>query len=73
MRTTIQAVYESGVLKLPTALPLPEQTHVLVTIETPPDEAGDCDRAAWLNLSQAALANAWDDPADEVFDALLAK
>ena len=66
-------MYEKGVLKLASALPLPEQAHVLVTIQTRAEPGEDRDRAAWLAHSQEALTKGWEDPADEVFNALLAK
>ena len=34
MTTTVEAIYEDGVLKLPGRLPLPEKTHVKVNIES---------------------------------------
>ena len=34
MTTTVEAIYEDGVLKLPERLPLPEKAHVKVTIES---------------------------------------
>jgi predicted DNA-binding antitoxin AbrB/MazE fold protein len=39
MTTTVEAIYEDGVLKLPRRLPLPEKAHVKVTIETAPPAA----------------------------------
>ena len=35
MTTTVQAVYDEGVLKLRRRLPLPPQSEVLVTVEMP--------------------------------------
>ncbi len=67
MTTTFEAIYEQGKLVLPQPLPLPEKSHVRVTIET------DAERAAWHELSQQSLLHAWSDPADDVFDALLQK
>jgi predicted DNA-binding antitoxin AbrB/MazE fold protein len=72
MRTTIEAIYENGVLKLPASLPLPEKSHVIVTIQsTTPTE--DFERAAWLKLSEERLLKAWENPDDDIFNELLQK
>ena len=34
MTTTVEAIYEDGVLKLARRLPLPEKAHVKVTIDS---------------------------------------
>jgi len=70
MTTTVEAIYENGALKLSGPLPLPDQTHVLVTIRTGP-RPGDPERAAWLKLSEESLTKAWDNPDDDVFNELL--
>lgn len=36
MTTTVEAIYEDGKLLLAKPLPLPEKSHVQVTIESPP-------------------------------------
>jgi predicted DNA-binding antitoxin AbrB/MazE fold protein len=69
MTKTVEAVYENGVLKLPEPLPIPEKTQVTVTIHA---RLSDSERDAWLHVSEAKLANAWDD-ADDVFNELLEK
>jgi predicted DNA-binding antitoxin AbrB/MazE fold protein len=71
MTTTVEAIYEDGVLKLPGKLPLPEKTHVKVTIESGPGGNEDVERSAWLKLSEEALTTAWDNPDDDVFNELL--
>ena len=68
MTTTIEAIYENGKLVLPRLLPLPEKSHVRVTIET-----GDAEREAWLKLSEESLIKAWDNADDDVFNELLSK
>jgi len=68
MTTTIEAIYENGKLILPRPLPLPEKSHVRLTIES-----GDTEREAWLKLSEESLTKAWDNPDDDVFNELLAK
>ncbi|MBI5686901.1 MAG: antitoxin family protein [Verrucomicrobia bacterium] len=73
MTTTVEAIYEHGVLKLPAELPLADHTRVRLTIEAPVEGGDDSERAAWLKLSEAALAKTWDNPDDDVFNELLKK
>jgi len=68
MTKTLDAIYEDGVLKLPGPLPLPEKSHVTVTIQTADDE----ERETWLKVCEDKLAQAWDQ-SDDVFNALLKK
>jgi predicted DNA-binding antitoxin AbrB/MazE fold protein len=68
MTRIVEAIYEKGMLKLPEPLPLPEKTHVTVTIQTYEDD----ERATWLKLSEDTLAQAWDS-SDDVFNELLKK
>jgi hypothetical protein len=72
MTTTVEAIYEGGKLILPQALPLPEKTHVIVTIETQGQDS-DRERAAWLKLSEESLMKTWDNPDDDIFNELLKK
>ncbi len=67
MTTTVDAIYENGKLVLPRPLPLPEKSHVRVTIES------DLEREAWLKLSEESLKKVWDNEADDVFNELLKK
>jgi predicted DNA-binding antitoxin AbrB/MazE fold protein len=71
MTTTVEAIYEDGVLKLPRKLPLPEKAHVKVTIDSGTAECEDLERSAWLKLSEEALTKTWDNPDDDVFNELL--
>ena len=71
MTTTVEAIYEDGVLKLPRRLPLPEKAHVKVTIDSGPARCEDAERSAWLKLSEEALTATWDNPEDDVFNELL--
>jgi predicted DNA-binding antitoxin AbrB/MazE fold protein len=71
MTTTVEAIYEDGVLKLPGRLPLPEKTHVKVTIESDTAGSEDVERSAWLKLSEEALTTTWNNPDDDVFNELL--
>jgi predicted DNA-binding antitoxin AbrB/MazE fold protein len=70
MATTVEAIYEDGVLKLPRKLPLPEKTHVRVIIDSGNAGWEDAERSAWLKLSEEALTKTWDKPDDDVFNEL---
>jgi predicted DNA-binding antitoxin AbrB/MazE fold protein len=70
MTNTVEAIYEDGVLKLPGRLPLPEKTHVTVTIESGTRGSEDVERSAWLKLSEEALTTTWNNPGDDVFNEL---
>jgi len=70
MSTTLEAVYENGLLRLANPLPLPNHARVTVTVQTLDEDA---ERKWWLNESEAALAKTWENPADDVFNALLQK
>ncbi|MBI2927977.1 MAG: DUF104 domain-containing protein [Verrucomicrobia bacterium] len=72
MTTTLEAIYENGWLKLPSLLPLPEKSPVVVTIQTPAAD-DEAEHAAWLKLSEQALSKPWDNPEDDVFNELLKK
>lgn len=67
MTKTVEAIYENGILRLPGPLPLPEKTHVIVTIQAP---TTDVERDLWLRVSEDRLAEAWAD-SDDVFNELL--
>jgi predicted DNA-binding antitoxin AbrB/MazE fold protein len=71
MTTTVEAIYEDGVLRLTRKLPLPEKTHVKVTIESGTAGSEDAERIAWLKLSEEALTATWANPDDDVFNELL--
>ena len=71
MTTTVEAIYENGVLRLPARLPLAEKSRVKVTIQAPAADAEDPERGAWLKLSQQSLVRTWDNPEDDVFNELL--
>jgi hypothetical protein len=57
-------------LRLANPLPLPNHARVTVTVQIADD---DGERLAWMKLSEAALTKTWDNPADDVFNALLQK
>ena len=64
MTTTVEAIYENGVLKLTQPLTLADKTPVRVTIQT------DTERDAWLKASEDSLLKVWDNNADDVFNEL---
>ncbi len=68
MTTTVEAIYAEGRLVLEKPLPLPENAHVRVTVES-----DDAERASWLKLSEECLTKTWDNPDDDVFNQLLSK
>jgi len=70
MSTTLEAIYEDGLLRLARPLPLPSRSRVTVTVETPEE---DTERQHWLAASEAALRKTWENPADDVFNELLTK
>lgn len=70
MSTTLEAVSEDGLLRLAAPLPLTNHARVTVTVQT---TATDEERQAWLKVLEAALTQTWENPADDVFNALLAK
>lgn len=69
MTTTVDAIYRDGKLVLEHPLPLADQARVTVTIET----SADAERAIWHKISEQSLMKTWGDPADDVFNELLAK
>lgn len=68
MRTTLEAIYEAGRLRLLGKLSLPEHTRVLVSVETQGD---DPERKIWLAASERSLMKVWDNDADDVYNELL--
>ena len=68
--TAIEAVYEGGVLRPLEPLPLPEHTHVRISVETLPV---DSERAEWLEQAKRRLLEVWDNDADEVYNELLTR
>ena len=70
MSTTLEAVYENGLLRLARPLPLAEHSRVTVTVQTAEDDA---ERLLWLKASEETLRKTWDNQADDVFNELLQK
>lgn len=69
MLTGVDAIYEHGNLRLLQPLPLPENSHVRITVELP----NDSERKAWLEQSQHRLLAVWDNSADDVYNELLSR
>ena len=68
MTAIVEAIYESGHLRLLQELALPEHTRVKVSVDTlPVDE----ERPAWLTQSERSLTKVWDNDADDIYNALL--
>ena len=63
-------MFENGVLKPEGPVDLPEGArgiaHIRTTIDAGKDDAGE--RSAWAKAQEAALAGAWDDDEDAVYD-----
>ncbi len=68
MTTTLPAIYESGHLRLLSALELPEHTLVQVRVET---VSLDTERAEWLAQGERGLSQVWHNEADDVYQELL--
>jgi predicted DNA-binding antitoxin AbrB/MazE fold protein len=68
MRATVEAIYESGNLRLLNAVELPEHAHVRVVIDTIP---ADEERREWLEQSERSLRKVWDNAGDDIYNALL--
>ena len=71
MTQTLAAIYENGMLKLSAPLPLPDNSHVTVTVESELMVAEDVERGHWLKASEVTLTKTWDNSADDVFNELL--
>jgi predicted DNA-binding antitoxin AbrB/MazE fold protein len=76
MKTTVDAVYADGILRPLTALNLPENSTVRLVVETA-DEKGsdepDAERMQWMQQSERSLMKVWNNPEDDVYNALLSK
>ena len=74
MISTVEAIYEAGVLRPLTALPLQERALVQLVIHVPGDPApvgADLERAEWLRQGERSLLQAWSNDEDDVYNALL--
>lgn len=74
MRTTVEAIYEDGVLRPLRALDLPERCPVRLVVETEADAQqaqSRIERAEWLAQSERSLGTVWNNPEDDVYNDLL--
>ena len=69
MNTAVEAIYEAGMLRLLQPLPLPEHTHVHLSIAVVSND----ERDAWHAQAERSLREVWDNDADEVFNELLTR
>jgi hypothetical protein len=67
MENVARAVVHDAKIELVDEMELPEGAHLLVTRVSEEDEA----KAFWLLVSQSAMKNIWDNPEDDVYEALL--
>jgi predicted DNA-binding antitoxin AbrB/MazE fold protein len=68
VNVAIKAVYEEGKLRPLEPLKLAEHTVVQISFET-----DDAERREWLAQGERSLMKAWDNEADDVYNALLTK
>jgi len=75
MTTTVEAVYENGVFRPLTALPLEEHASVRLVVHSFEDapKSTDPERSEWLRQSELTLLMAWENDEDDVYNALLTK
>jgi predicted DNA-binding antitoxin AbrB/MazE fold protein len=74
MTSTVEAIYEAGVLRPLTALPLQEHALVRLVIHVhgnPVPGDSDLERAEWLRQSERTLLQVWSNNEDDVYNALL--
>lgn len=75
MTTTVEAVYENGVFRPLTALPLEEHAAVRLVVhsfgETP--KSTDSEKSDWHRQSEVTLLKVWENDEDDVYNALLTK
>ena len=76
MTTTIEAIYENGVFRPLTAIPLQEHVTVrlvVLSFEDTPAPSSDSERSEWLRQSELTLLKVWENDEDDVYNALLTK
>ena len=76
MTTTIEAVYENGVFRPLTTIPLQEHAAVRLVVHSlsnTPASTSDSERSEWLRQSELTLLKVWENDDDDVYNALLTK
>ena len=73
MTTTVEAIYENGVFRPLTALPLQEHATVRLVVHSVDVTPAytDPERSEWLRQSELTLLKAWENDEDDVYNALL--
>ena len=74
MRITEKAIYEDGISRPLRAVNPPECCPVRLVVETKEDAQlaqQHTERAEWLAQSERSLSMIWDNPEDDVYNALL--
>ena len=73
MTTTVEAIYENGVFRPLTTLPLQEHATVRLVVHsfdgTPAHTYPE--RSEWIRQSELTLLKAWENYEDDVYNALL--
>jgi predicted DNA-binding antitoxin AbrB/MazE fold protein len=75
MTTTVEAVYENGVFRPLTALPLEEHAAVRLVVHSQENTSTSTDpeRSEWLRQGEMRLLKVWENNEDDVYNALLTK
>jgi predicted DNA-binding antitoxin AbrB/MazE fold protein len=76
MTTTVEAVYENGVFRPLTTIPLQEHATVRLVVHSfsnTPASNSDPERSEWLRQSELTLLKVWENDDDDVYNALLKK
>ena len=75
MTTTVEAVYENGVFRPLTTLPLQEHAAVRLVVHSFEDtpKSIHSERSEWLRQSEMTLLKVWENDEDDVYNALLTK
>ena len=75
MTTTVEAIYENGVFRPLTALPLEEHAAVRLVIHSSEDAPNSTtsEKAEWRRQGELTLLKVWENDEDDVYNALLKK
>jgi transposase InsO family protein/predicted DNA-binding antitoxin AbrB/MazE fold protein len=75
MTATVEAVYENGVFRPLTALPLEEHAAVRLVVHSSEDvpKPTDSEKSEWRRQSELMLLKVWDNDENDVYNALLKK
>jgi predicted DNA-binding antitoxin AbrB/MazE fold protein len=75
MTTTVEAIYENGVFRPLTALPLEEHAAVRLAVHSfeNTSKSTNLGRSEWLRQGELTLLKVWENDEDVVYNALLTK